>query len=97
MDRETSTLARAGEGDTQRERERERERDLVESGYAAGFNTELITIEVGSRGMLPQEEIEILKSTFNMPRKAMSLLCLSIIRKTILESFKIWCSRNIVH
>ena len=76
-------------------RKRAKYQDLVEAGCMAGFRTELITIEVGSRGMLSDVEFETLKSTFNVPGKTMTSLCLQVIRTTILESFKIWCSRNL--
>ena len=79
------------------QRKRAKYQDLVEAGDAAGFRTELITVEVGSRGMLQDEEFDHLKLLFNVPQKSIACLCLSIIRTTILESFKIWCSRNSVH
>ena len=41
-----------------RQLKRDKYQDLVEAGRAAGFKTELITVEVGSRGMLSDEEFE---------------------------------------
>jgi hypothetical protein len=77
-----------------RERKRTKYYDLVEAGRAAGFRCELITLEVGSRGMLSAADLEPLQAAIEAPRKEVVNLCLSIIRTTILESFRIWASRN---
>ena len=43
--------------------------DLVEAGRAAGYRTELITVEVGSRGMLGSSDFEPLAAAISCPRK----------------------------
>lgn len=80
-----------------RQRKRAKYQDLVEAGQAAGYSTELITIEVGSRGMLDDVDFATLKTIMNIPQKDITTLCLQVIRATILESFKIWGSRNSVN
>ena len=70
--------------------------DLVEAERGAGFKTELITIEVGSRGMLCATDFNILRAAINALLKEVTTQCLEVIRTTLLESFRIWCSRNCV-
>ena len=77
-----------------RERKRSKYYDLVEAGRSAGFRCELITLEVGSRGMLSAADLEPLQAAIEVTRKEMDDLCLTIIRTTVLESFRIWGSRN---
>ena len=38
-------------------------------GHAAGFKVTLLSIEVGSRGMLDDAQFEALKSSFNVAQK----------------------------
>ena len=59
----------------------------MEAGCEKGYNTELITLEVGSRGMLSDEDFAKLRSIFGASRKDMDHLALTVIRTTILESF----------
>ena len=59
-----------------------------DSGGAAGCKTELITVEVGSHGMLGDSDFEALKKAINAPRKEISSLCLLIIQSSILDSLK---------
>ena len=79
-----------------RDLKRAKYQDLVEAGRAAGYRTELITVEVGSRGMLGSSDLGPLAAAINCNRKDIETLCLIVIRTTLLESFKIWCSRNTV-
>ena len=78
-----------------RERKRSKYQDLLEAGRAAGYRSKLLTVEVGSRGMLSPSDLEPLSSAIDCPRSAIETLCSSVIRTTLLESFRIWCSRNI--
>ena len=66
----------------------------MEAGRAAGYKTKLITVEVGSRGMLDVSDFEALRAAIDVPRKEIVDLFLKIIKTTILESFRIWGSRN---
>ena len=80
-----------------RERKHAKYQDLVEAGRAAGYRTELITIEVGSREMLSHSDLELLAEAIGSTQKDIANLCLTVIRTTLLGSFKIWCSRNTVN
>ena len=62
-----------------------------------GYSTELITLEVCSSGMVSDDDFATLHLIFGTSRKDMDYLALAVIRSTLLESFKIWCSRNTVH
>ena len=77
-------------------RKRMKYHDLVEVGRAAGYKTELITVEVGSRGMLGDSDIDALRDAMDATRKEFTGLCLLAIRTAILESFRIWCSKNCI-
>ena len=68
--------------------------DLVVASRSAGYETELMTIEVGSRGMVGISSFERLKAVLKVSQKDTHALCMNVIRTTILESYKIWCSRN---
>ena len=78
-----------------RSRKRAKYQDLLEAGRAAGYKTELLTIEVGSRGMLTPSELDCLLPALDCPRVAIESLCSSAIRATLLGSYKIWCTRNL--
>ena len=79
-----------------RARKRAKYHDLVEAGRAAGYKTELITVEVGSRGMLGSSDFDALREVIDAPSKEFTSLSLLTIRTTILGSYKIWASRNSV-
>ena len=74
-----------------RERKRAKYQDLVEAGRETGYRTELLTVEVGSRG---NADFEALRAAINASCKDTANLCLLVIRTALLESFRIWCSRN---
>ena len=73
-----------------RERKRAKYQDMVETDRAAGYKTELITVEVGSRRMLGDSHFDNLRAA---SRKEMGDLCLQVIRTTVLVSFRVWGSR----
>ena len=77
-----------------RARKRAKYYDLVQAGRAAGYRTELLTVEVGSRGMLSVSDFDDLKRAIKAPRKDVTKLCLQTIKTAILGSFDIWGSRN---
>ena len=77
-----------------RERKHSKYYDLVEAGRAAGYRCELITVEVGSRGMLSVADLESLQAAIDVPRREIVNLCLTIIQTTTLQSFWIWGCRN---
>ena len=69
--------------------------DLVEGARAEGYNAECIGVEVGSRGLIAESELQQLKEALGVPAKAVTELAGSLSRAAILGSFKVWCSRNI--
>ena len=77
-----------------RRREQAKHQELVDAGCEAGYRTELITLEIGSRGMVMDSDFEMIRSTFARTRKDAVNLTLAVIRTTLMHSFKIWCSRN---
>ena len=70
--------------------------DLLEAERAVGFKITLITIEVGSRGMLTASDFNILCAAIHAPSKAATDLCLDVIRTTLLGSFKV-CTHYYTH
>ena len=86
-----------------REKERERHKarkmkyhDLVEVGRAVGYKAELITMEVGSRGMLGDSDLDALREAIDAPRKKFTGVCILAIRTATLGGFGTWCSRNCI-
>ena len=77
-----------------RERKKAKYHHLVEAGRAAGYQSKLITVEVGSRGMLGNGDLDELKEAIKAPRKEFTDLSLRTIRTAIMGSFSIWGSRN---
>ena len=76
-------------------RKRAKYQDLVSEATAAGYSTELVTVEVGSRGTVDEHELSTLQAAFDATTKEVNTLASHIIRATLLGSFKIWCSRNL--
>ena len=70
--------------------------DLVEAVRGAGYRAELITLEVGSRGMLSVEDLVGVKDALHVSTKEITTLCLATIRAAILGSFRVWSSRNLM-
>ena len=68
--------------------------DLVEAGLAAGYRSKLITVEVGSRGMVDVSDFTALRYALDASKKEFSAMTTQVICTAILESFKIWASRN---
>ena len=77
-----------------RQRKQSKYQDLVEVDQASGYSSRLSTLEVGSRGVVDTNEFHGLAQALRVPKKDLLPLCHSVIRTTILESFKIWGSRN---
>ena len=77
------------------QRKQSKYQDLVEASQAAGYTTELITVVVVSRGLVDASSFRPLARVLNVSHKDISNLCIAIIRTTLLESHKVWCSRNV--
>ena len=78
-------------------REKSKYYDLREAVRAAGFVCELITLEVGSRGMLTLVDLETLQEALGIPRKALINIALTIIRTTILEILSDMEQQELMH
>ena len=70
-----------------RGRKRAKYHDLEEAGRVACYKTELISIEVGSRGMVCSADLEILKAAVSATEKDITNLCLEVIRTILQESY----------
>ena len=68
--------------------------ELVGTIRRGGFRVGFIALEVGSRGLIVEEELSQLQGALDVSRKAVNELAVSLTRCAILGSFKIWCSRN---
>ena len=68
--------------------------DLLQQVRDKGYRAQLLTLEVGSRGVPHFESFETLATTLSMSGKDLTNLLLSISRAAITGSFSIWCSRN---
>ena len=69
--------------------------DLVEAGREVGYRVKLLSLEVGSRGMILDSDMSAMQSIFGATGRTTKVLVSNIIRVTLLESFKIWYSRNV--
>ena len=71
--------------------------DLVDEGSANGYTMRIITLEVGSRGFLNLKGFKSLTSILTgATRRVTWQLLKSICRTAILQSHRIWVSRNAV-
>ena len=68
--------------------------DLVDEATEAGFCTELITLEIVSRGMIFESELSAIQAVFVTSRHEINHLAVQLIRSALLGSYKIRCSRN---
>lgn len=68
--------------------------DLLETCRASGYTTHFITLEVGSRGFINCSGFKRLLKLFSFSRKDALSLLRSIAREAILQSHKVWTSRN---
>ena len=65
--------------------------DPVDQAHANGYNTTLLTLQVGSRGVPHYDSFAKLA---NMPVRDLTNLLRNVIRAAITGSITIWCSRN---
>ena len=63
-----------------RERKISRYTDLVEEAEQHGYNCELITVEVGSRGVVEVEGVDCLKRLMNVVRREWDTFWLHLLR-----------------
>ena len=69
--------------------------DLVDQAKEAGYEAKLITLEVGSRGLINMPGFNQLKEELGVSTNTLDILLLQIIRIVILQSFRVWCCRNV--
>ena len=67
---------------------------LVEQAKAGGYRSELITLQVGSRGVPDLPGFENLATSLSLPHKDLVRLLESAAYLALAGSFGIWCSRN---
>ena len=67
---------------------------LVEQAQARGYKTELITLQVGSRGVPDLPAFENLAAKLSLPPKELVKLLEDTSRLALAGSFSIWCTRN---
>ena len=68
--------------------------DLLQQARNSGYRAQLLTLEVGSRGVPHFDSFKKLSVTLSMTNKELNSLLQSTARAAIAGSFKIWCSRN---
>ena len=68
--------------------------DLVARARSSGYSGRLITLQVGSRGIIDQVGFHHLQQEFNIPKNQYIQLLHRISLLVIEESYKIWCQRN---
>ena len=78
-----------------REKKKAKYHHLVEAGRAAGYQSKLITTEVGSMRMLGNADFNGLKQAINAPWKEFTNLSQKTTRTATMGSFNIWGSRTI--
>ena len=68
--------------------------DLANSTESAGFTTQIITVEVGSRGLLNPTGFDELATAFKIKDNDMRTLMTTLSRVAFLGSHRIWCRCN---
>ena len=68
--------------------------EVAARARTSGYNGRVITLEVGSRGIIGEGGFSKLKAEFNLTTQELSNLLISISRTAIVESYKMWCRRN---
>ena len=68
--------------------------DIVEQARLSHYTAKLITVEVGSRGIVNMEGFLQLEDELNIQKRDMSKLLTILAKTAIVESQKIWCKRN---
>ena len=67
---------------------------LVQQAQAKGYRTDLITLQVGSRGVPDLPAFECLAKKLSMSHKELVKLLETISKLALTGSFNIWCARN---
>ena len=75
-------------------RKEERYRDLIKAAEEAGYQSKLITLEIGSRGLPDMRGFKKLRGDLSITRKALHSTLVKASRAAVTASHKIWCSQN---
>ena len=76
------------------ERKTAKYENVVSRAKLLGYSGKVITIEVGSRGIISDNGFSHLKKEFQIQARDLSQLLIQISRTAIEQSYKIWCLRN---
>ena len=76
------------------ERKQAKYEELQQQAQEKGYRTSLITVEVGSRGIINDHGFAILKKELCLSDRAASTMMKDISLEAILQSHRIWCQRN---
>ena len=76
------------------DRKLEKYLDLQDSVERAGYKSNIITIEVGSRGLVNPIGFTHLAEAFNIANTQLKGLYVTLSKEAILGSHSIWCCRN---
>ena len=68
--------------------------DIIERARSAGYRGRVITLQVGSRGIIDQSGFLQLKQEFDIPSRVYAKFIVDICSVVIHESYNIWCQRN---
>ena len=68
--------------------------DLEKEARSNGYTTDLLTLEVGSRGFINTVSFNELRTYLLVPSKEWNCFLQNICRAAIAGSYKIWTSRN---
>ena len=66
----------------------------MEEAEQHGYNCELITVEVGSRGVVEVEGVDCLKRLMNVAKREWATFLVKVAETAMKESHKIWNVRN---
>lgn len=76
------------------ERKRAKYEELQQRAQSSGYRTTLITLEVGSRGIIHLPGFSCIKKEFSIRSKKHMAMLTSISKEVITQSHRIWCKRN---
>ena len=76
------------------ERKRTKYEELQHHAEKEGYKTMLITLEIGSRGIIHLPGFSILKKELSFSNREFSAMLKDISLETIIQSHRIWCQRN---
>ena len=78
------------------ERKKIKYEDLVCRAKLSGYKAHVISLEVGSRGLINWKGFSQLKDEFHINKKDLNSQLVRVSQILITESYKIWCRRNTV-